>query len=110
MNVKVGTRFSYDDLPPVLLQQLRKANKSGNVADNILLVLEEDLEGIASLNELLIAIYKRFGKTITRLHLSNTCSSLVRNGLLARQIGHKGIYKLPIRNLANQAKDEKGEG
>ncbi|MFN7902089.1 MAG: hypothetical protein ACK5O1_04560 [Holosporales bacterium] len=90
---KVGKRLvgKLDGLPQELLDELQIA-KTDELEDQILQVLREDYEGVANIDEILVALYKRFDTIQKRAFLSNKLYRMAKATLLKAVEKKKGVY------------------
>lgn len=90
---KVGKRLSgkLDDLPEELLRELQ-ITKTDELEDKILQAIREDYEGIANIDEILVALYKRHGVIQKRAFLSNKLYRMAKSGLVKPVEKKKGVY------------------
>ena len=92
---KVGTRLgNIDDLPEELKKQIPEF-ALGGLDEQIYIVLKDDLEGIASLSEIIIALYQRFKVADkTRQEVTEAVYRLIRKKVVESLKGRKAVYKL----------------
>lgn len=79
-----------DDLPQELRKQLQSRNK-----DEIELKLFDiinDLEGIATLDEVLVGYYRKYSDVLKKSFLTNRLYRMIKNGVIVSD--KKGIYKI----------------
>ena len=93
MNV-IGNRFGdIKDLPKEIKKELLKQKRT--VKKNILVsIIKEHFGGIASLNEIMVAYYRKTGKVKSRASISCMASTLVKKGLLFHVNGLAGVYSI----------------
>lgn len=92
---KVGTRLgNIDDLPEELKKQIPEF-ALGGLDEQVYNVLKEELEGIASLSEIMIALYQRY-KVVdkNRQEVTEAVYRLIRKRVAAGVKGRKAVYKL----------------
>ena len=92
---KVGTRLgNIDDLPEELKKQIPEF-ALGGLDEQVYNVLKEELEGIASLSEIMIALYQRY-KVVdkNRQEVTEAVYRLIRKRVVAGVKGRKAVYKL----------------
>lgn len=63
--------------------------------EEVLLDALRELEGIANLDELLVAVYRATGKVYKRTFVSNKMYRMASNGLVESVPKRKGVYRLP---------------
>lgn len=80
------------DLPPELLDQLQLM-KVGELDQVVIDVLRDDLEGIANLDEILVAVYRKSGEIQKRQYLSNKLYRMSKMELIESVKGKKGVYR-----------------
>lgn len=91
---KVGRRIGkLTDLPEELKQQLQ-ITKGDQVEDQILTVMQEELDGIANIDEILVCLYRRFQVIFKRQLLANKLYRMAKLNWLYPVPGKKGIYSL----------------
>jgi hypothetical protein len=78
------------DLPPELLEQLSGRAKKAQTDELVQIISARG--GAASIDEILIDLYRKTGKIETRIILSNRLHRLAKQGLIAPTEGRKGIY------------------
>ncbi len=78
------------DLPPELLEQLSGRAKKSQTDELVQIITARG--GSASIDEILIDLYRKTGKVETRVILSNRLHRLAKQGLIAATEGRKGIY------------------
>lgn len=92
---KVGTRLgNIDDLPEELKKQIPEF-ALGGLDEQVYNVLKEELEGIASLSEIMIALYQRY-KVVdkNRQEVTEAVYRLIRKKVVVGVKGRKAVYKL----------------
>ena len=92
---KVGTRLgNIDDLPEELKKQIPEF-ALGGLDEQVYNVLKENLEGIASLSEIMIALYQRY-KVMdkNRQEVTEAVYRLIRKKVVVGVKGRKAVYKL----------------
>lgn len=92
---KVGTRLgNVDDLPENLRKQIPEFIIEG-LDEQVYTVIKEDLEGIGSLSEIMIALFRRFKITDkSRTEITEVVYRLIRKKMLTNIKGRKAIYAL----------------
>lgn len=92
---KVGTRLgNIDDLPEELKKQIPEF-ALGGLDEQVYIVLKDDLEGIASLSEIMIAVYRRFKVADkTRQEVTEAIYRLIRKKVVESVKGRKAVYKI----------------
>ncbi len=92
---KVGKRLTgnLEGLPQELLDELQ-ITKTDELEDQILQVLREDYEGIANIDEILVALYKRHKTIQKRAFLSNKLYRMAKSTLLKTVEKKKGVYSV----------------
>lgn len=90
----LGKRFgNLNDLPAELREQLQIA-KVGDLDQVIIDALSEEYGGIANLDEILVAIYRRTGVVQKRQYVSNKLYRMTKLELIHSVKGKKGVYRL----------------
>ena len=92
---KVGTRLgNIDDLPEELKKQIPEF-ALGGLDEQVYNVLKENLEGIASLSEIMIALYQRY-KVMdkNRQEVTEAVYRLIRKKVVVGVKGRKAVYEL----------------
>ena len=93
--LKVGTRLgNIEDLPEELKKQIPEF-ALGGLDEQVYNVMKEELEGIASLSEIMIALYQRY-KVIdkSRQEVTEAVYRLIRKRVVVGVKGRKAVYKL----------------
>lgn len=92
---KVGSRLgNIDDLPEDLRKQIPEFTVDG-IDEQVYRVLKEDLDGIGSLSEIMIALYRRFNiSDKTRPEITDAIYRLIRKKMVKGIKGRKAIYAL----------------
>lgn len=92
---KVGTRLgNIDDLPEELKKQIPEF-ALGGLDEQVYIVLKDDLEGIANLSEIIIALYQRFKVADkTRQEVTDAVYRLIRKKVVESIKGRKAVYKI----------------
>lgn len=98
---KVGTRLgNVDDLPENLRKQIPEFIIEG-LDEQVYTVIKEDLEGIGSLSEIMIALFRRFKVTDkSRTEITEVVYRLIRKKMLTNIKGRKAIYALTTFNMS----------
>lgn len=95
-----GHRLGTPDMYPPELRKLIPEFSLSGIQGKILDVLTDDLEGIATLSEIIVALYEKFNVlNIPRIEIMNEIYKLMRKGLVQHIKGKKGIYKIPSFEL-----------
>ena len=83
------------DLP----EELRKQLQVAKVDDLHVQVIDslEQLDGVANLDEVLVALYRASGKVYNRAYLSNKMYRMAQAGAIESVPKKKGVYRLPVR-------------
>lgn len=81
------------DLPDELREQLVVGKR--DELEEILIDALRSLEGVANLDELLVAAYRATGKVYKRTFVSNKLYRMAQNGLVDSVPKRKGVYRLP---------------
>jgi len=90
----IGRRIgNLNDLPEELRSQLVAA-KRDELEEQILQALRE-LDGVANIDEVLVAIYRATGKVRKRNYVANKLYRMAREGLVESVPKRKGVYRLP---------------
>ncbi len=92
---KIGTRLgNIDDLPEELKKQIPEF-ALGGLDEQVYTVLKEDLDGIASLSEIIVALYQRFKVADkTRAEITDAIYRLIRKKVVKGVKGRKAVYML----------------
>ena len=89
---KVGTRLGdLDSIPEELKKQIKETTPF-SMKKQISVVLEYDLEKTATINEILVCIYRRYKTVLNKRSLYSTLEQMRRDGVL-KSID-RGIYTL----------------
>lgn len=98
---KVGTRLgNIDDLPEELRKQIPEFVIEG-IDEQVYTVIKEDLEGIGSLSEIMIALFRRFNITDkSRTEVTEVVYRLIRKKMLKNIKGRKAIYALTTFDIS----------
>lgn len=98
--ISYGHRLGTPDMYPPELRKLIPEFSLSGIQGKILDVLTDDLEGIATLSEIIVALYEKFNVlNIPRIEIMNEIYKLMRKGLVQHIKGKKGIYKIPSFEL-----------
>lgn len=89
---RVGT---LDDLPDDLKNQLQ-VGKQDELHAQVIHSLTQ-LDGVANLDEVLVALYRMTGKVYKRTYLSNKMYRMAQSGDIESVPRKKGVYRLPPR-------------
>lgn len=91
---KVGARIgNLEDLPPEIRDQLKTAN-TDELENQILEVMKEDFEETASVDEILVGLYRRFERIEDREQLSRKLYRMTRKELIRALPKRRGIYAI----------------
>lgn len=92
---KIGTRLgNIDDLPEELKKQIPEF-ALGGLDEQVYTVLKEDLDGVASLSEIIVALYQRFKVSDkTRAEITDAIYRLIRKKVVQGVKGRKAVYML----------------
>ena len=82
-----------ESLPDELRAQLVVGKR--DELEEALLTALRSLEGVANLDELLVAAYRATGKVYKRTFISNKMYRMAQNGLVESVPKRKGVYRLP---------------
>jgi len=91
------SKTELEGLPPELLKQLSPPSKSKDRYDLILSIIKEN-GGVADINTILIAIYKKTKTVCKRNTLISSAYRMINKGLLRNVPGLEGTYSLPTEN------------
>lgn len=80
------------DLPPELLQELSVSD--GDKLEFEVIKVMEDLGGVASLDRLLVALYRSTGEVYQRTWLNNRLYRMGQKEMIHSVPGKKGVYSL----------------
>lgn len=99
---KVGTRLgNIDDLPEELKKQIPEF-ALGGLDEQIYTVLKENLDGMASLSEIIVALYQRFKVADkTRTEITEAIYRLIRKKVVKGVKGRKAVYMLTSLKIGN---------
>jgi hypothetical protein len=87
----IGKRLGdVSTLPPELTSQLQSI-KLGEIESQILDVMN-GLDGYANLDEILVSLYRKFGKVYDRKYISHKLYRMVHSGVVISVKGRKGVY------------------
>lgn len=84
-----------DDLPESLLSQLQ-VGKVDELHERIIHSLKL-LDGVANLDEVLVALYRATGTVYKRPYLSNKMYRMAQAGAIESVPKKKGVYRLPAK-------------
>lgn len=99
-----GYRLGTPDMYPPEIRKLIPEFSLSGIQGKILDVLTDDLEGIATLSEIIVALYEKFNVlNVPRNDVMNEIYKLMRKGLIQHIKGKKGIYKVPSFDLNGKA-------
>jgi Tfp pilus assembly ATPase PilU len=88
-----GRRFGeIDDLPEELKTQLQ-AIKVGDLEQVIIDMLRDDFDGMATLDEILVGLYRRKKEVFKRQAISNRLYRMNKAGLVISVPQKKGVYR-----------------
>lgn len=107
---KVGTRLgNIDDLPDELRKQIPEFTVDG-IDEQVYRVLKENLDGIGSLSEIMISLYRRFNVSDkTRGEITDAIYRLIRKKMVKGIKGRKAIYALSSLDIEDQNISETSE-
>lgn len=89
----VGKRFgSLSDLPKELREQLQTSSMD-ELGEQILEVMKS-FEGIASIDEVLVGIYRKYGVIEKRPNLANKMYKMCKDEFLHSVSGRRGVYSI----------------
>lgn len=92
----LGRRLgNLSDLPEELQKQLQ-ATKVDDLHEHVIHSLKQ-LDGVANLDEMLVALYRATGKVYKRPYLSNKMYRMAQAGAIESIPKKKGVYRLPVR-------------
>lgn len=90
----LGRRFGdISILPEALLEKLTTF-KIDSLQSDILSVLNKDLDGIGSIDEIMIALYNKNEKIEDRRSVSSRLYKLTHKNKLEKVKGKKGVYRV----------------
>ncbi|MEQ8432856.1 MAG: hypothetical protein RIA71_01330 [Oceanicaulis sp.] len=91
---KVGGRIgNLDDLPAEIRDQLKSAN-TDELENQIIEVIKEDFDEAASVDEILVGLYRRFTRIEDREQLSRKLYRMTRKELIRALPKRRGIYEI----------------
>ena len=101
----LGTRLgSAENLPESLRSQIPEFSVE-NFEGKILDVLTNDLEGVGTLSEIMIGVYKKYGICDRdRIDYTKHIYVLMRKHLCEKFGSRKGVYKIPNIDLKGKLK------
>ena len=107
---KIGTRLgNIDDLPEELKKQIPEF-ALGGLDEQVYTVLKEDLDGVASLSEIIVALYQRFKVSDkTRVEITDAIYRLIRKKVVQGVKGRKAVYMLTSLKVDNIEEGESSE-
>lgn len=91
----LGKRFgNTSELPDSLKKLIPEINISG-LDEQIYDVLKNDLEGIGTISEILVSLYRKYQVLDQdRLSITRPIYKLIKKGLVKREEKRKGVYKI----------------
>ena len=97
--LKVAGRITdLTGLPPEVLKEIQSIKKArkGYYNNKIVYVIREDLSGMANVDEILVALYRRFQVVIKRAKLLNILHYMAKKKFLTRLTGAgtQGVYSI----------------
>lgn len=95
--VKIGSRFGdLGDLPEELLKQIPAA-RIGELDQQVIDVMRDMFEGVASVDEILVGLYRKTGAIHDRAKLAGKLYRMVNSQpkLLDAVPQKRGVYSLP---------------
>ena len=107
---KIGTRLgNIDDLPEELKKQIPEF-ALGGLDEQVYTVLKEDLDGVASLSEIIVALYQRFKVSDkTRAEITDAIYRLIRKKVVQGVKGRKAVYMLTSLKVDKIEESESSE-
>ncbi len=97
----IGYRESLDGLPEGLLKSL-SINKKNHIDQKLIDVIRS-FSGIATLDEIIIRMFRQTNEIPDRQYVNNRLLSLVKRNLLKRVPKRKAVYCLPGHKLESGA-------
>lgn len=89
-------------LPDFLKKQIRESQLDG-IEDQIFSVLKGDLEGQATLSEIMVSLYYKYNVADkTRDDITKSIYKIMRRGLVLKTKGKKGIYEINCKKDLTQ--------
>lgn len=89
----LGRRLgNISDLPQELKKQLQSTTtvEFESKISNII----KDLEGIATIDEILVCYYRKYSEILKRQFLAGKLYRMIKDGIIVSVEGKKGVYKL----------------
>lgn len=97
--IKIGERYSTEGLPDSLLKMLKPRREIKNPALDAFLKVLADYEGKATINEMLVGLYRETGKVYDEKTLSSFAYRLRKKGILTDNKGAKRGYYEILNNI-----------
>ncbi len=107
---KIGSRFgNISDLPPELRDQLVSIQHD-EFEQKILDVIADEYGGIATIDEIMVGLYRTYEEIHKRDALATKIYRMTRKELLFSVKGRKGVYSLTNDNPETEPSDENTNG
>ena len=88
----IGSRLgNVDDLPEELRSQL--TGQKSNDDERKILDIVIFLDGVATVNEIMVSLYYNYSEVVNRPVVNNRVSKLMKKGALFRTPGKRGFYQ-----------------
>lgn len=98
---KIGKRYGdLSDLPEELKSQLN-VGKSDELEEQIVWVMNNYYDGVANIDEILIALYRKFGVIQKRTFVVNKLYRMGQTGCVFSIKGKKGAYRTDLAKENN---------
>jgi len=104
---KIGSRLGdVSDLPDELRTQLVSV-QFDEAESNIVEVMKLDFDGVATIDEILVGLYRRYSDIQQREQLANKIYRMVRKEVIFSVSGKKGVYSIvPTASLEKEHHSE----
>lgn len=90
----LGQRFLLNGLPDELLAEIIGTPER----ETEIIECLKELDGIATINEVLVMLYRKFNKIKKRAYIVNLLYRMQKANLICSVKGKKGVYTLPNLN------------
>lgn len=101
---RIGRRLGdLSRIPPELLKELAAPQRDA-IETQIIAAIEEDYDGIASIDEVILGVFDRTKMVKTRKYITNKLGKLAADGVLFK--GKRGFYATSPDALAKEGADE----
>lgn len=90
---ELGFRIGqFSDLPEQLKKELQISTKMDNFDSKVISVINTMYKGMATLDEVLVGLYRKLGIIKTRQYMTNRLYRMMQSGVLYSVKGKKGAY------------------